>query len=54
MGAMERTQEIEAAVNALFNHWENPARESSNWEGHSPVLLTVLAWILDEWVPAEA
>ncbi len=51
---MERNQEVEAAVNALMTHWENPTIGISHWEGHSPVLLTVLAWILDEWVPAEA
>ena len=51
---MTQTQEIENAVNALTAHWENPAREFSTWEGHNPVLLTVLAWILSEWVPAEA
>ena len=43
--------EIEKAVNALVEHWEG---EESHWEDLSPVLLTVLAWIIDEWVPGEA
>tara|TARA_R110000824_G_scaffold373638_5_gene564034 strand:- start:468 stop:617 length:150 start_codon:yes stop_codon:yes gene_type:complete len=44
-------KEIEEAVNALVDHWEG---EEAHWGSLNPILLTVLAWILDEWVPGEA
>ena len=45
-------QEVEAAVNALTTHWDDPT--ICRWEGHCPVLLTVLAWILEHSQYGEA
>jgi hypothetical protein len=46
--------EIERAVEALTSLWDGGSLyDNPQWDGLSPSLLSVLAWIIDEWEPGE-